>query len=118
MKPRTVDPCFIAALLTPLLLLLLVGSHMGEPVADDYDFLHHLNLSSWSWLDGGGANNYWRPLARQAYYTVFGSWMMRLPWAVALVHAAVSCVAAAFLYRAFRPRPDEARRWRSPRDPG
>src|SRR5205823_3426776 len=50
-------------------LLASLGGPLGEPVADDYDFLHHAAFAGRGrWLDGGGSLFYWRPLARQLYY--------------------------------------------------
>lgn len=99
------DPWLFAALLGPLLLLpLLAGERIGEPVADDYDHLFHVLLvRPWSWFDGCGAKFYWRPLGRQAFYGALAPWMLRHPAAVALLQLAALCLAAAFLYRAFRP---------------
>jgi hypothetical protein len=99
------DPWLIGVLLAPLILLtLLIGERLGEPVADDYDYLHYTVVGeSWSWFDGSGANLYWRPLARQAYYAVLAPWMLHRPLAVALVQMGCLCVAAALLYRSFRP---------------
>jgi hypothetical protein len=97
------DPWLIAGFLAPLVLLpLLIGERLGEPVADDYDYLHHLLTGSWSWFDGCGSNLYWRPISRQAYYAVLAPWMLHHPLAVAFVQMACLCLAAALLYRAFR----------------
>lgn len=99
------DPWLVAALLAPLVLLaFLAGQPLGEPVADDYDYLHHVLLSgSWSWFDGCGSSLYWRPLARQAWYAALAPAMLHQPVAVALVQVGCLCLAAALLYRAFRP---------------
>ena len=98
------DPVFLLALIAPLLLLpLMAGARLGEPVADDYDYLHHVLLSgSWSWFDGCGSSVYWRPLARQAYYAILAPWMLERPGAVALLQLACLCAAAGLWYRAFR----------------
>src|SRR5437867_61722 len=86
-RSRRPDPWLIAALLAPLVLLpLLAAERIGEPVADDFDFLNQVLLTGpWSWFDGGGANNYWRPLGRQAYYATFAPWMLHRPLAVGIV---------------------------------
>jgi len=98
------DPWLIAALLAPLaLLFFLIGERIGEPVADDYDYLHHLLLTgSWSWFDGCGATLYWRPLARQAYYATLAPWMLDHPRLVAFAQIGCLCLAAALIYRSFR----------------
>src|SRR5689334_4175733 len=56
------------------------GTPLGEPFADDFLFLHRALLSGRSsWMDGGGADVYWRPLARQAYYGALGPLMLSQP---------------------------------------
>jgi hypothetical protein len=62
------------------LLLRALGAPWGEPVADDYDFLHHAMFSGpGHWLDGGGSVFYWRPLARQVYYRALAGLMLSHP---------------------------------------
>jgi len=102
---RRLDPWLIAAFLAPVVLLpLLAGERIGEPVADDFDFLLHVLLTGqWSWFDGCGANNYWRPLGRQAYYATFAPWMLHGPLVVALVQLGCLCLTAILLYRSFVP---------------
>lgn len=99
------DPWFIVATIGPLVLLpLLAGGRSGEPVADDYDYLHHVLLTDhWSWFDGCGSALYWRPLARQAYFALTAPWMLDHPLIVALIHLICLCLAAALLYRTFLP---------------
>ena len=81
------------------------GARLGEPVADDYVFLHRALLDPLhSWFDGGGAMVYWRPLSRQLYYGLLGPLMLDHPRALALVHAALLALAAVLIYRALRPR--------------
>jgi len=80
-------------------------ARLGEPVADDYVFLHRALLDPHHPLfDGGGAMVYWRPLSRQVYYGLFGPLMLSHPRMVALVHALLLAVAAVLIYRALRPR--------------
>ena len=102
---RARDPWAWLCLLAPLpLFLRSLGAPFGEPVADDYDFLHHALFRPGSWLDGGGGLFYWRPLARQAWYGVAGGAMLTHPAAVALVQALMMSLAALLLYRALRVR--------------
>jgi hypothetical protein len=63
------DPWLAVAVLGVLPLLLVTrGAAMGEPFADDFFFLNFSVLrGNPSWLNGGGADNYWRPLSRQAW---------------------------------------------------
>ena len=80
------------------------GTPLGEPFADDFDFLHFSLLrGNPSWLDGGGGALYWRPLARQAYYGLLGPLMLGSPWAIATLHALAVALAGVLLYRALRP---------------
>lgn len=94
--------------LAPLLAALALAAHawfpfVGEPVADDFDFLHDTFLSGHGdWLDGGGSHYYWRPLARQLYYRVLGGVMLTHPAWVAGLETALAALAGLFLYRALR----------------
>jgi hypothetical protein len=75
----------------------------GEPVADDFGFLHHAIFKGGvGLLDGGGSPLYWRPLSRQLYYLLLGPLMLSQPWLVALLHAALLAAAGVFVYRALR----------------
>src|SRR5262245_11135766 len=87
-----------AAVLIPL--LKLWGAPLGEPVADDFDFLHHAWFGPRSLLDGGGALIYWRPLARQLYFAAAGPLMLSHPLLIALFHAALLAASAVLLQRA------------------
>lgn len=76
---------------------------LGEPVAEDFDFLRHNRLGgAVSWLDGGGSEAFWRPLAHQAYYLALGDLILAAPWAAALIHAALLAAGAVLLHRALR----------------
>jgi hypothetical protein len=90
-----------ALAVVPLLALSWKGP-LGEPVADDYHFLHRALLERNTPWDGGGAIVYWRPLARQAYYELLGPLMLDSPRSVALLHAALLALAALLLYRVLR----------------
>jgi hypothetical protein len=79
------------------------GTPAGEPFSDDFLFLDFSLLrGNPSWWDGGGGLAYWRPLARQAYYTVFGSLMLSHPAAIAAIHALGFAAAGVLLLRALR----------------
>jgi hypothetical protein len=100
------DPWAAAPLVAALLLAAHAWfSHIGEPVLDDFDFLHHAaSAAPGGWLDGGGSNFYWRPLARQAYYRLFGGLVLAHPaWSAAL-ETAFAALAGLLLYRALRSR--------------
>jgi len=60
LPPLLRDPWVYAAL-APLLLLVVrsLGTPFGEPVADDFDHLHHALFSrDHSWLGGGGSSSF------------------------------------------------------------
>jgi tetratricopeptide (TPR) repeat protein len=77
---------------------------LGEPVADDFDFLHEtLFAHPTAWLGGGGMPLYWRPLSRQLYYMVIAPFALSTPWLVAVLQAALLVLAGMLLYRALRP---------------
>ena len=78
------------------------GAPLGEPFADDFNFLRHAFFDPGSWLDGGGAVIYWRPLSRQAYFALLGPLIEQAPLAVAILHAALLALASLLLYRAWR----------------
>ena len=96
--------------LVPLLAALALAARawfpfVGEPIADDFDFLEHARSSgSGAWWDGGGARFYWRPLARQLYYRLFGEAMLAHPAWIAALAAACLALAALLLYAALRRR--------------
>src|SRR5205814_5998411 len=75
---------------------------IGEPFADDFDFLTHAGAGG-GWLDGGGSSFYWRPLARQLYYRLFGGLMLDHPAWIAALQAVGLAVAAWLVYRTLRP---------------
>ena len=68
--PLLRDPWAWVALGVVLLLIVRSwGAPFGEPVADDFDHLHHVLFShDRSWWGGGGSSSFWRPLAYQGYY--------------------------------------------------
>ena len=79
------------------------GAPLGEPVAEDFDFLHRTFFRGMgSLLDGGGSQAFWRPLAHQVYYALLGPVMVAHPLAVAALHALLLAAGAVLLYRVFR----------------
>ncbi|TMQ69836.1 MAG: hypothetical protein E6K81_13995 [Candidatus Eisenbacteria bacterium] len=81
------------------------GAPLGEPVSDDFDFLHRaLRLSRGSAFDGFGSLLYWRPLSRQVYFSLMAPLILGAPAMVAALHTILLAAAAGFLYRALRVR--------------
>ena len=98
------DPWGWVSALAPLVLVLhAIPAPLGEPVAEDFDFLHHaLYSGSHTLLDGGGSSAFWRPVAHQLYYGTLGRLALTWPGAVAAVHVLLLGAASWLLYRAFR----------------
>lgn len=85
------------------LLARLPGAPAGEPVAEDFDFLHRALLQGMgTLLDGGGSHAFWRPLAHQLYYAALGPLIVSHPLVVAALHALLLACGAVLLYRTFR----------------
>jgi tetratricopeptide (TPR) repeat protein len=82
------DPWLLILALPPLLILLhSLGAALGEPAADDFDFLHHVVVERrLNPFDGGGSESFWRPVPHQAYYAVLGPLMLSHPRWVAALH--------------------------------
>ena len=104
--PLLRDPWAWAPVAAVLLLLAHSwGAPLGEPVSDDFLFLHQALLPGHrSLFDGGGTVIYWRPLSRQIYFALLGPLMVSHPRAVALLHAALLALAGLLIYRALRSR--------------
>jgi tetratricopeptide (TPR) repeat protein len=100
------DPWAWASAVSVLpLLIKSLGAPLGEPVAEDFDFLHRALLEGrHTFLDGGGSMAFWRPLAHQAYYQALGPLLVRAPGAVAVIHVVLFALAAFLLYRTLRLR--------------
>jgi hypothetical protein len=91
----------------PLVVAVLLAARswypfIGEPVSDDFDYLHDARFNQGDWLDGGGSRLYWRPLARQAYFRLLGGTMVQHPAWVAALHVVLAALAGLLLYRALR----------------
>ena len=86
-----------------LVLAKALGAPLGEPAAEDFDFLRHVVLGGHhSWLDGGGSLSFWRPLAQQAYYGLLGPLMLSHPGAVAAIHFVLLAGTTLLLYALLR----------------
>lgn len=98
------DPWALAAVASLLpLLVRCMGAPLGEAVAEDFDFLRRALLDGMgTLLDGGGSSAFWRPVAHQLYYAVFGPLIVTHPGAVAALHAAMLALATLLVYRALR----------------
>ena len=85
------------------LVLHSVGAPLGEPVAEDFDFIRHVwLLGKRSLLDGGGSQAFWRPVAHQLYYLALGPLIVAHPRVVATIHIALLILCAVLLYRTLR----------------
>jgi tetratricopeptide (TPR) repeat protein len=80
------------------------GSALGEPVAEDFDFLDRaLFHGTGSLLDGGGSQAFWRPIPHQLYYAALGRAIVAAPALVTALHLVLLALAAVLWYRALRP---------------
>jgi hypothetical protein len=94
------DP-WLAVPLAALVLLVArtQGSAYGEPVADDFDHLHHALFSrEHSWLGGGGSRSFWRPLAYQGYYGLLNGVIRSHPAWIAVLHVALLALVVVLLF--------------------
>ena len=98
------DPwVWLAALAVLPLVLHALGAPLGEPVAEDFDFLrHNLLLGRHGLLDGGGSLAFWRPVSHQLYYLLLGPLVLDHPRVVAALHAVLLAVSAVLLARTLR----------------
>ena len=98
------DPWCWAALASVVVLVShSVGAPLGEPVAEDFDFLYRALLSgNHTLLDGGGSAAFWRPVSHQLYYLALGRVMLSEPRVVAALHALLMAVAVWLTYQALR----------------
>lgn len=89
--------------LAPLLLLVHSwGAPLGQPVAEDFDFLHHALFAPFRFFDGGGSNAFWRPLSHQLYYRALAPLILDHPALVAALHLVLLGLSSLLLFRAFR----------------
>ena len=79
------------------------GAPLGVPVADDYAFLYRLRFQHpLDGFDSMGAAYYWRPLSRQAYFSLIGLHLVEAPWIAVAIHASLFAVLFVVLYRIAR----------------
>ena len=100
------DPWALASALAVVPLVLhSLGAPLGEPFADDFDYLRHELLEGGgSFFDGGGSTLWWRPLARQVYFGLLSPLIVARPGLVYAFHLLLLAIASVLLYRAFRRR--------------
>jgi hypothetical protein len=79
------------------------GVPLGEPAADDFDFLNERTFKPLDWFGGAGSPLYWRPLSRQLYYLIITPFSVAHPALVAGLQACLLAAAGVALYRALRP---------------
>ena len=92
----------VVAGVVPLVLHSL-GAPLGDPVAEDFDFLHRALLEGHpTLLDGGGSSAFWRPLSHQIYYWTLGTLALSHPRWVAALHLVLLALGALLLYRVLR----------------
>ncbi len=102
-RPLLRDPWGLITLAAVLpLLVKSLGAPLGEPFAEDFDFLQRALFGPFSLLDGGGSKAFWRPIPHQLYYLAFGRLMLAHPAVVAGIHVALLALASLLFYRAFR----------------
>ncbi len=100
--PTWVIPALGAVALAALLLACR-GGLPGVPVADDYDSLQALRFEQP--LDPFGSMGslwYWRPLGRQAYFSLLSPLFFTAPWLVGVLHALLFALLYAASARALR----------------
>lgn len=86
------------------LALAMRGAPWGEPVAEDFDFLHRALLQGMgTLLDGGGSQAFWRPIPHQLYYAGLGPTLVSHPWIATVLHLVLLALGAALVTRALRP---------------
>ena len=113
LPPLLRDPWLWAALSTLVLLVARSwGAPFGEPVADDFDHLHHAMFSrDHSWLGAGGSDSFWRPLVYEGYYGLLQGVIRTHPAWITVLHVALLAVTVALAYDVARrhlPRPAAA----------
>ena len=101
--PLLRDPWALATVLAVLVVVVRAwGAPLGEPVAEDFDFLQRALFGTLTLLDGGGSTAFWRPIPHQLYYLAFARVMLEHPAVIAGIHAALLALASLLFYRALR----------------
>ncbi len=100
MAPLARDPWLWAALSAVVLVFVRsLGAPFGEPVADDFDHLHHaLFVRGATWFDGGGSHSFWRPLAYQGYYGLLHDVILTHPGWIVGLHLALLAACVVLVY--------------------
>jgi hypothetical protein len=88
------------SILAPLVLAL--GAPLGEPVAEDFDFIHAARFEPFSLLDGGGSHAFWRPIPHQIYYAALSPLLLSHPGTVVAVHVVLLACSAWLVHRTMR----------------
>ena len=104
MPPLVRDPWAALTLLAVLpLVFTMRGAPWGEPVAEDFDFLHRALVQGMgTLLDGGGSQAFWRPIPHQLYYAALGPTILTSPALGTVLHLSLLAVGALLLYRTLR----------------
>ena len=101
-RPLLRDPWALACVAAVLVLVARAwGAPLGEPVAEDFDFLQRALFGPFTLLDGGGSTVFWRPISHQLYYLACARLMLGAPAVLAGLHVGVLALATLLLYRAF-----------------
>jgi hypothetical protein len=77
---------------------------LGEPVADDFDFLYVQLRGPRAFFSGGGSASFWRPIPHQVYYATVGRLLFSESWIVPALNAILLCAAGYLVMRALKPR--------------
>ena len=91
-----------------LICLQLLGTPVGEPVADDLTFLAAQLRGETGLLSGGGSRSFWRPIPHQIYYGLLSGPLLQQPIVAAVVNAVTLLLiglAVGLLASRFMPRP-------------
>jgi len=103
--PLARDPwAYVCVLAVLPALLRSWGAPLGEPFADDFDFLRHALLEAPGSFFDGFSTPYWRPLARQVYFGLLSPVILSHPGWVAALHTVLLAASGLLFYRALRPR--------------
>jgi hypothetical protein len=81
-----------------------LGGRLGEPAADDWDFVTYALFRPFSFFDGGGSSAFWRPLTHQVYYRLIAPMLPMHAGVVPAVHGVLLLLITLVLYRMLRPR--------------
>jgi hypothetical protein len=104
LPPLARDPWAVLTLLAVLpLVFAMRGAPWGEPVAEDFDFLHRALVQGMgTLLDGGGSHAFWRPIPHQLYYAALGPTILASPALGTVLHLVLLALGAVLLYRVLR----------------